>query len=196
MDFKAVHALIPYETEGEKHSNTLNVYKNVRVKYPGTHAMDTTPVGGDFVVEVFCHLASWNWKQFTHTDIFNDIQLKTDFAPDWMREWFAPRLAQVVDGTSIPMVFPVKRMPGVEVSTLLEASQCLAIAEHRRYHKYEAGGGGRYLPLRFTMGIIYGHWNASDASRVQRRGIHGYRQLTKEFGNPPTVRKLIKENVA
>lgn len=192
MDFATVHATIPYVTEGKLHSNTLEVYKDVRVKYPGKHAKDTDPVGGDFVVEVSCDAAGWKWKQFTHTDIFKDIQEKTDFNEGWMRTTGIRQIAAVVNGSDIPFNLPM-RIPGVGWNTLLEASQCLAVAEHRRYHQYESGGGGRFLPLRFAVGIVYGHWDESDASRVQRRGIHGYRELTKEFGSPPTVKALLKE---
>lgn len=196
MNFAEVHALIPYETEGKLHSNLLNVYPDVRVKYPGKHALDTAPVGGDFVVEVTCKDAGWEWKQFTHTDIFNDIQAKTDFDSKFMQDTGIRDIARVVSGGGIAssVLYSPDNLPGVRYRTLLEANQCLAVAEHRRYHKYESGGGGRFLPLRFAVGIVHGYWNASDASRVQRRGIHGYRELTKEFGSPPTVRALLVES--
>lgn len=194
MNFDALHALIPYETEGEKHSKTMLVYPDVRVKYPGKHALETAPVGGDFLVEVNCADAQWDWKRFTHSDIFEDVQKKCDSNAHIMQTRVATEIANVVLGESIPdtLNFNTLRLPGLKYRTLLQANQALAVAEHRRYHKYEQGGGGRFLPLRFSVGIIFGHWNASDASRVQRRGIHGYRELTKEFGSPPTVRALSK----
>lgn len=196
VNFSEVHAMIPYCTEGEVHSNTLQIYPDVRVKYPGRHAMDTDPVGGDFVVEVDCEAGGWKWKQFTHGDIFKDIETKSLADPTFMRERAASDLARVVEGENIkPHIrWEALKLPGIRYRTLLEATQCLAVAEHRRYHKYDAGGGGRYLPLRYAVGIIYGHWDASSASKVQRRGIHGYKELTKEFGNPPTVKSLLKEN--
>jgi hypothetical protein len=195
MNFAQVHALIPYETEGKLHSNTLEIYKDVRVKYPGRHALDTDPAGGDFVVEVSCDAAGWSWRQFTHTDIFEDVQEKTDFDPKFMQNTGIRDIARVVNGGGIAtsVLWSAIKLPGLRYRTLLEANQVLAVAEHRRYHKYESGGGGRFLPLRFAVGIVHGYWNASDASRVQRRGIHGYRELTKEFGSPPTVKALIKE---
>jgi hypothetical protein len=192
VNFDEVHKLVPYETQGRLHSNSLNVYTDVRVKYPGRHALDTDPIGGDYVVEALCDVAEWDWKQFTHTDIFKDVQLKTDANSEWMQSVGIKQLADVVSGSEIPHPLDVpENLPGVRWSVLLRASQCLAVAEHRRYHRYEAGGGGRFLPLRFAVGIVYGHWNESDASRVQRRGIHGYRELTKEFGSPPTVKALL-----
>lgn len=196
MNFETLHAMVPYEHEGELHSNTMQVYNDVRVKYPGKHAMDTDPVGGDMVVEVNCGNAGWAWKQFTHGDIFLDIESKTLSAPEFMKLIGAKQIAEVVSGEEIPRL-GFKEMavslglPGVRYQTLLEASQTLAVAEHRRYARYEANGGGRFLPLRFALGIIYGHWSASEAIRVQRTGVHGLRSLTKEYGNPPTVRAAL-----
>lgn len=196
MKFDELHAFLPYVTQGDLHTDEYLIYDNVRVKFPGRHAMDTVPPGGDFVVEVNCDNAGWNWKQFTHGDIFKDVELKTTYNSNFMQSWFAPNLCQIVLGESIPTVPADEgKLPGVRTATLLEASQALAVAEHRRYHQYEANGGGRFLPVRFTLGIIFGYWTATEAAKVQRRGAHGLRELTKEFGNPPTVKRLAKELV-
>lgn len=196
MRFDELHAFLPYVTEGDKHSEVYDVYDNVRCKFPGKHAMDTDPVGGDFVVEVNCSNAGWSWKQFTHIDIFKDIEEKTKRRPRSMQTWFAPALSSVVMGEEIPEVsVGASLYPGVKMKTLLQASQALAVAEHRRYHRFEKNGGGRFLPVRFANGIIFGHWTAEQAAKVQRRGSHGLRELTKEFGNPPTIKRLIKETV-
>lgn len=196
MKFNDIHAMVPYEHEGELHSNTLQVYPDVRVKYPGRHALDTSPIGGDFVVEVNCANAQWDWKQFTHGDIFIDIEDKSEFDREFMMERGIVDLAAIVKGdkgvgTTTPL--GALGLPGLRYKTLLQASQALAVAEHRRYHQFEKNGGGRFLPLRFAVGIVYGFWTSQDAIRVQRRGSHGLRELTKEFGNPPTVRKIMEK---
>lgn len=196
MLFDELHAMVPYEHEGPVHANSLQVYPDVRVKFPGKHALDTDPVGGDFLVEVNCANAQWVWKQFTHGDIFKDIEDKTMFDPSFMAERGIVEVAHVVKGnkgigSGIP--WHAVKLPGLRYKTLLQASQALAVAEHRRYHRYEKNGGGRFLPLRFAIGIVYGFWTADEAIAVQRRGVHGLRELQKEHGNPPTVHAILKE---
>lgn len=194
MRFSEIHALVPYITEGELHSVTTELHPTVRVRQPGRHKNETSPAGGDMVVEVNCASAQWDWKQFTHGDIFKDIETKTIFDQEFMRSRGIVDLARVVkEDAGIRSATPYNALllPGLRYNTLLRASQALSVAEHRRYHQYESGGGGRYLPLRFAIGIVYGYWTASDAVRVQRRGVHGLRDLTKQFGNPPTVKAVL-----
>ncbi len=194
MFFNEVHEKIPYLSDGELHSVTTEIYPAVRVKQPGRHAFDTDPIGGDFVVEVSCDNAKWDWKQFTHADLFADLQSKYDTSQRFfLQHTYAKFLARVVDGTIEPIkIETTATIPGLDLTVLLQTSQVLAVAEHRRYARYEANGGGRFLPVRFALGIIFGHWSAAEATRVQRRGVHGLRELTKLGGNPPTVRKLCK----
>lgn len=199
MRFDDVHAMVPYEHEGDIHSKSLQIYREVRVKYPGKHALDTDPIGGDFVVEVECNSAGWSWKQFTHGDIFKDVEDKTLFNPTFMKEQGIVDLARVVKENSLvrtSLPWDAVKLPGLRYNTFLRASQVLAVAEHRRYHRFEKGGGGRFLPLRFSIGIVYGHWTAQDAIRVQRTGVHGLRSLCKDFGNPPTVKAILDGTTA
>jgi hypothetical protein len=68
--------------------------------------------------------------------------------------------------------------------------QCLAVAEHRRYARYEAKMGGRFLPARFAAGIVYGHWTAEDAKLVVRKGRPGVEMLERLNGAPPTLQEI------
>lgn len=195
MLFDEVHALIPYVTEGELHSQQMDIYPNVRIKQPGRHAQDTVPLGGDFVVEVNCDTAKWDWHQFTHTDIFKDVESKTSVDPALMQQKVAPVLSDIVlngvDPTTQDESFSLYELPGLFLPTLFETTQLLAVAEHRRYFMYEKNGGGRFLPLRFAVGIMYGYWTAAEATKVQRRGSHGLRELYKAHGAPPTIKRIL-----
>lgn len=163
---------------------------------PGRHAGDTDPVGGDFVVTVDDDQINWTAHQFTHDDIFYDLEMKakyrTDAAGALMRAY-----AKVVVLGADPEEFLLRRrysstdvLPGLHPQTFLYAGQCLAIAEHRRYHKFESKGGGRFLPARFAIGIVEGFWTAADAKAVQRRGRPGVEELENKFGQPTRLKVL------
>ncbi len=126
LKFDELHTMLPYVTEGQKHSNVYDVYENVRCKFPGKHAMDTDPVGGDFVIEVNCSKHGWDWKQFTHADIFNDIETKTDADLTFMQESAAPELCSIVLGSLAPQTlatqWPAVKSASVLVSMSLKIS--------------------------------------------------------------------------
>jgi hypothetical protein len=195
MDFNKLNEMIPYCKGGKKHILTMHPYNGITLAMPGRHAEDTTPKGGDFVVMVDDEDKSWTRHQFTHADIFDDLNmrlldnsLKVD---DLMRLYLA-----VIQGADpekfVELLSDFGRVGLVHPSTFLYAVQCLAVAEHRRYHQYEAKFGGRYLPFRFGTGIVEGLWTAMDATQIQRRGRPGVEQLERTKGMPTLTKELMK----
>lgn len=193
--FDELNNLIPFAPKGEKHSTVTVCYPGVVVKGPGKYGPS------DFVVEVTDDAIGWKDKQFTHVDLFNDIQVKTNTDSDFMQDKFAEQLAGTIMGNYDPdsdfnPCADVTLVPhlGLRYSTLLQCSQALAVAEHRRYARYEANGGGRFLPARFAIGIIYKYWTAEDAAAVQKSGMPGLKMLLKAKGHPPTMAYLGGKN--
>lgn len=181
MDFKTLHELLPYVVGGKKHILEYSPYNAVTLYFPGRHAKDTDPIGGDFVVTVDDESLGWMKHQFTHNDIFGDLQKKLAAYPDDTKHLFLDYLA-VVRGADPNKqdvhMYPLD-MPGVNPTTFLYAVQCLAVAEHRRYAKFESKGGGRYLPVRFAAGIVAEAWDATDCANMQRKGRPGVEILEK-----------------
>lgn len=191
MDFTKLHERIPLVKGGKEKILSMSPYKNIELKMPGRHAADTTPVGGDFVVCVTDENLGWNNHQFTHTDIFVDVELKTETDSAGAIA-LLESYARVVQGADPEKEkIPSHNMGGMDTKTFLRAVQCLAVAEHRRYAKYEDRFGGRYLPLRFAAGIVEGHWSASDAIEKQRRGRPGVEWLERDNGKPQTTKTLM-----
>lgn len=197
MRFNKLNELIPYVVGGKQKVLTMHPYNAITLAMPGRHAKDTTPVGGDFVVMVDDDDIDWSRHQFTHTDLFNDLQAKRD-------RWFIDEvdlgtlfmskyLAIVRDGYDPERVetMAYEEAPGLHPKTFLYAVQCLAVAEHRRYAQYEAKFGGRYLPFRFGAGIVEGLWTATDAAEKQRRGRPGVEWLEKDYGVPILTKELM-----
>lgn len=182
MDFNTLHKSLPYVVGGTKHILEYSPYNAVTLYFPGRHAKDTDPVGGDFVVTVDDKDLGWIKHQFTHNDIFADLELKVkDFPKN--TQILMEKYVEVVKGAD-PNQIPIttlgsKDLPGLHPVTFLYAVQCLAVAEHRRYAKFEPKGGGRYLPARFAQGIVYGAWTALDCANMQRRGRPGVEILEK-----------------
>lgn len=195
MKFNKLHEMIPYVAGGKQKILTMHPYNAITLAMPGRHGKDTTPVGGDFVVMVDDDDMNWTRHQFTHTDLFNDLQIKRDkaYADDNPFDFMELYIKIVRDGSD-PEKMDVESyeyLGGLHPQTFLYAVQCLAVAEHRRYAKYEAKFGGRYLPFRFGAGIVEGLWTATDAAEKQRRGRPGVEWLEKDFGVPILTKELM-----
>lgn len=197
MKFKELHEHVPYARFGKEKSLTMSPYPNITLALPGRHAEDCSPKGGDFVVMVTDPGMKWKKHQFTHTDIFKDVQAKFDAADN------APRIMDlngfmfcyfdvVVKGGNPPqdLVQPDWLEHTLNPVTFLNAVQCLAVAEHRRYAVHEPKFGGRFLPFRFAAGIAEGLWTATDASDKQKRGRPGVEWLERDHGVPVLTQQL------
>lgn len=188
MIFDELNNRIPYVTGGMKHILSTSPYDGVILRMPGRHENDTERIGGDFVVEITDDTTSWEAKQFTHQNIFDDFQDKTDADADTAKKLMQFYAEIVMHGADPDDYYKhvgtsVKAWEGtLSVSTLVAALQCLAVAEHRRYARYEAKMGGRFLPARFVAGIVYGSWTAEQAKSRVRMGRPGVEWLEKEAG--------------
>ncbi len=195
MNFEELNNHIPYVVGGKKHILSTCPYEGVTLRMPGRHENDTEKPGGDFVVEITDDTTSWESKQFTHQHIFDDFQSKTDLDADAAKELMHFYARVVLEGVDVDrlIVFTPDVWEGtVNPATLLAALQCLAVAEHRRYARYEAKMGGRFLPARFVAGIVYGQWTAEDAKLVVRKGRPGVEMLERLHGKPPTLQELVE----
>lgn len=196
MIFDELNNRIPYVTGGIKHILSTSPYDGVILRMPGRHENDTEKPGGDFVVEITDDITNWGAKQFTHQDIFDDFQDKTDADADAAKKLMQFYAAIVLHGADPDDYYKhvgiaVEAWKGtVSVSTLVAALQCLAVAEHRRYARYEAKMGGRFLPARFAAGIVYGQWTSDDAKLVVRKGRPGVEMLERLHGKPPSLQEL------
>lgn len=190
MDFQTLNKLIPHSLGEKLHVLSMSPYNAITLAMPGRHQKDTAIPGGDFVVMVDNTDTGWIKHQFTHDDLFADIQLKRDCdmysAHSLMQDY-----AKVILGADPDhFEWDDTEMEGIHPTTFLYAVQCLAVAEHRRYGQHEARGGGRYLPARFSSGIVQGLWTMEDCKKVQRRGRPGLDSLISEFGAPKTLKEL------
>lgn len=182
MRFSELHDHVPFARFGKAKSLTTNPYNAITLALPGRHSEDTTPKGGDFVVMVDDDKMNWTKHQFTHTDIFRDVQKKFDAEPDNTNNLMKDYL-DVIHGDAYPKIWDQRYdLPGIHPQTFLYAVQCLAVAEHRRYAQHEDKFGGRYLPFRFAAGIAEGLWTATDAADKQKRGRPGVEWLEKDHG--------------
>jgi hypothetical protein len=196
MNFEELHATIPYVKGGKEKVLSMEPYPYIKIMMPGRHAKDTDPVGGDFVVCVTESALCWQSHQFTHSDIFGDLAKKAAQEPD-MADCLMGAYLEVVRGEDpTPFVVPGASritLSGMHYKTFLYAAQCLAVAEHRRYHKYEAKFGGRYLPFRFGAGIVEGLWSPLDAASKEKYGRPGVEQLERQNGVPVLTQKLMSQ---
>lgn len=196
MKFDELNNRIPYVTGGMKHILSTSPYDGVILRMPGRHENDTEMPGGDFVVEITDDTTSWEAKQFTHQNIFDDFQDKVDLdvhSAKILMQFYAEIVLYGTDPDDYYKYLGVvvEAWAGtLSVSTLVAALQCLAVAEHRRYARYEAKMGGRFLPARFAAGIVYGQWQADDAKLVVRKGRPGVEMLERLKGKPPTIQEL------
>jgi hypothetical protein len=164
----------------------MEPYPDITLLMPGRHAEDTIPDGGDFVVCVTDFALSWNKHQFTHADIFLDIAKRTGSGAELMQQYLNVITGGEPDSTGVPSLEWC-----VAPRTFLRAIQCLAVAEHRRYARYESQWGGRFLPFRFAAGIAEGLWSADDAIKVQRYGRPAVERLEKNNGIPVLTKELM-----
>jgi hypothetical protein len=168
----------------------------VAVRQPGVHWSATKDLlvrrpGGDFVVEITDPVAGWARRHFRHKDLFEDIAGKVRSDPVMMRTSFAPALVSIVAEGSDPLSFTFGRgLPGLQVGTLLVASQCLALCEHRRYPEFEPVGG-RALPARFSLGIIFDRWTWQEAARVEHSGRRGLHWLRERYSREPSFTAVL-----
>jgi hypothetical protein len=194
MNFEELHATIPYVKGGKEKVLSMEPYPYVKIMMPGRHAKDTDPVGGDFVVCVTEPGMSWQSHQFTHSDIFGDLAKKAEREPDFTDCLMGAYLEVIRGEDPTPFAIPGANritFSGIHYKTFLYAAQCLAVAEHRRYHQYEAKFGGRYLPFRFGAGIVEGLWSPLDAASKEKYGRPGVEQLERQKGLPILTKKLM-----
>lgn len=190
MKFDKLNEMIPYVMGGKQKILTMHPYNAITLAMPGRHAKDTIPLGGDFVVMVDDDDKDWTRHQFTHTDLFHDLAVRTGSGAELMEMY----LRIVRDGAD-PEKMDVDDLVlswCIHPQTFLYAVQCLAVAEHRRYAQHEAKFGGRYLPFRFGAGIVEGLWTATDAAERQRRGRPGVEWLEKDYGVPTLTKELMQ----
>lgn len=192
MRFEELNTTIPHVIGKKLHVLSMSPYDGVTLKMPGRHQADTPKKGGDFVVIVSDDTAGWKSRQFKHDCIFIDFENKRNSNAILTNELLIDYIGVVADGFDpedynyggIPL-------PGVEPERLLAAMQCLAVAEHRRYQRFQSRGGGRFLPVRFTAGIVEGKWTAAEAIAQQKRGRPGVEQLESQFGIPSATKSLL-----
>jgi len=195
MKFDKLNEIIPYAKGGKAKILTMTPYNGITLALPGRHALDTTPVGGDFVVMVDDEVKDWTRHQFTHDDIFRDIERKGKEHPDeigFILNQYLNVIANGDDPEKIEVGDDIRYTNSIHPKTLFYALQCLAVAEHRRYAKFETKFGGRYLPFRFAAGIGEGLWSSGDAIGKQKFGRPGVEQLEREFGVPALSKELMK----
>lgn len=181
MDFNTLHETIPYAKGGKEKILSMHPFPGIKLMLPGRHALDTKPIGGDFVVCVTDVTWNWNEHQFTHGDLFKRIDSMADQTPGDAQMFMQRYYDVVVEGAEV----------SPEDSVLTYAVLCLAVAEHRRYSQYERKGGGRYLPLRFSAGVAEGLWSAEDGAMLQKTGRPAVEMLERKNGMPALTQRLL-----
>jgi len=196
MRFDKLDAMIPLAIGGKAKILEMHPYNAITLRMPGRHAKNTDPKGGDFVVCVDDEVMDWTEHQFTHSDLFADIELKYDDVPN-ATYCLLENYLNVVNGDD-PLKLTYEWTEGIfdglgiHPETFLCAVQCLAVAEYRRYPQHEEKFGGRYLPFRAAAGIVEGLWTAIDASEKTRtKGRIGIEWLEKDYGLPSLTKELM-----
>lgn len=195
MNFEKLDEMIPLAIGGKVKILEMHPYNAITLRMPGRHAKDTDPKGGDFVVCVDDENMDWTEHQFTHADLFGDVEKKAFALNDYTQVLMESYLSTVWDGVD-PGRFsfedPNNKIPGIHPQTFLYAVQCLAVAEHRRYPQHEAKFGGRYLPFRAAAGVAEGLWTAAEAQEKTRKmGRPGVEWLEKDCGTPLLTKELM-----
>ena len=198
MKFNKLYEMVPYVTGGKSKILTMHPYNAITLAMPGRHASQTDPPGGDFVVMVDDDNMDWTRHQFTHANLFGDLALKAEQAPDESLSLMEFYLKIILgadpakpDKSTEDAFFNMSAW-GIHPQTFCYAVQCLAVAEHRRYHQHEAKFGGRYLPFRAAAGIVEGLWTAAEAGdRTRTRGRIGIEWLEKDYGVPTLTKELM-----
>ena len=192
MNFDELNKFIPYHLIGKEKSKRYEPYPNIVVAMPGRHAYDTSPLGGDFVVMVTDPVFARPEHQFTHTDLFKDVE-KRGVGDSTIRFYYRIIKGEDPFGTDLLLDTGCYFHKGtIERMTFFAAVQCLAVAEHRRYARFEKQFGGRFLPFRFAAGINEGLWTAADAASMQKKGRPGVEILEKMNGTPKLTQELMQ----
>jgi hypothetical protein len=189
MNFDELNKLIPYARYGKAKSLSMSPFNGVTLLLPGRHAEHTDPKGGDFCVCVDSEQNDWYKHEFTHGDLFKDIEEKNN-ANSGKTDQLLEDYFNIVHANSAVPDWGRNDLPGLHPLTFLHGVLCLAVAEHRRYHEHEPKLGGRYVPLRFSAGIVEGKWTAADAIERQRKGRVGVEWLEKDFGKTDITKLL------
>lgn len=141
----------------------------------------------DFLVRVTSQQVHWHRRPFRHTELFEDVQRRYDHDPA-AAQALVQAYFQVVQGQDPDHFSPLASAPDCLPPTVfLQAVQCLALAEERRYSDFSRRGGGRWLPWRFGHGIAHGHFTAAQAEAVEKSGLQGIGKLEGERGMPPAL---------
>lgn len=192
MKFEKLHETVPLARYGKEKSLWFYAYDDVALRMPGRHAEDTTPKGGDFCVVVTDTNMEWVEHQFTHTDIFEDVERRAEQRMEPINAFMESYLNVIGSGTDPDkLAYGLYPANCIKTLTFYRAVQCLAVAEHRRYSNHEAVYGGRFLPFRFAAGIAEGLWTASEAAKDQRYGRSAVERLEKAKGTPVLTQKLM-----
>jgi hypothetical protein len=178
MAFDELNQFIPSKVAGEKHSLSIPVYFGadgdrhwgVRVRLPGKYS------SSDFVVEVYDTHHWPQWRQFTHAEFFADIQQKSS-AGSLMHDFWVGELLEVCQGNRPPGLHPTNDLPGLRIDALTHAFQALTVCEFRRFPQGDAHGGGRYLPVNYSLAIMQQAWDADEASKMMQVGFPALRKL-------------------
>lgn len=193
MNFEELNDTIPYVMGGKLKAYRYSPYPNIILAAPGRHAKETLPKGGDFVVMVTD--PSIKIDQFKHKDIFVDVAHRAISSDAYDRDLMRDYLAVVRGDDPESLSEPGTLLDGtMDRRVFLQAVQCLAVAEHRRYAKHEPKFGGRYLPFRFAAGINEGLWNVDDALNLEKKGRPGVEILEHEHGIPGLTQELFDGN--
>lgn len=204
MDWDTLNDLIPWQVESwDTPEITIHSsHGRVTVRKGKKTKKETEPPGGDFIVSVTSDTAttpagkSMATHRFDQSTLLRDFERKTDASAAFMRDAFAKALVRVVaegenPATLVQELSPPLNVPGIDVETLLVASQCLALSEHRKYARNEPLGG-RCLPTRFALGVIFGLWSAFDATERIWLGAHRLADLRKKSGSSePTFEEVL-----
>lgn len=203
--FQELNDELPYVESGDKHSIVVEPYEDVRCKFPGKYASKTA--GGDFVVETY---TNGKWIPLRHKDYFRDIERKSDIDQSWtvgdLIPWYLEAISDTPSKLDIPetLVSEPEAWPddlnwtnelGYQTPVIVRTLQLIAVAEHRRYAKYEPEGG-RFLLPRFLIGIACGCWTADEANYYLKVGKPGLDKLRSERGyREPTFEEVKKGNL-
>lgn len=180
MKFNKLNAWIPAvpADRDNLHKHTLYVSGgydwSVRVKWPGKHKDSA----GDFVVETLSKPVWERHHQFTHVDLFRDVMLKFEAAPDIIEDWLRYVLPMVDGDAPAARLYDLEcDLPGIHLDALTASLLPLVVCEYRRFPQGDVRGGGRYLPINYLLSLLQGHWVPDEASMMMRKGFPPLRDL-------------------
>lgn len=211
MDWDSLAGLIPSRVRGDVGIPPCSQVTelpsdegwSLTVAQPGVHWRVTEPPGGDYRINLTIEKLRWQDHAFTHEDLFHDVFSKAQEDETYAKQVLAPSLVEVcAEGRDPFQVFEFvhnAELPGIPAEALLGTSQALALCEHRRYKRNEPLGG-RCLPTRFVLGIIFQGWVPVVAASVAMRrdgrgGGKGLTELRDQLGDEPSFGEVMKRNV-